>query len=109
MTNLNNKKCKPCEGGIPPLNEEEINKLLKEIGGWNVVNNEKIEKEFKFKNFKESLEFTNKVGELAENDNHHPDIFIHRFKNVKITLSTHAISGLSENDFILASKIDLLR
>ena len=105
---LTQKKCVACEGGIPPLTHEEIAKFLPEVSGWIVASDElSISREYVFKNFKEALAFTNKVGELAESEGHHPDITIHDYKNVGIKLSTHAISGLSENDFILAAKINL--
>ena len=81
---------------------------MSQINDWSVVDNKQIEKEFIFKNFVEGLAFTNKVGAIAEAEGHHPDIFIHDYKKVKITLSTHAIGGLSANDFILAAKIDQL-
>ena len=83
--------------------------LRNELKDWVDVGKKQIEKEYKFKNFKEALEFVNKVGELAESEGHHPDINLHGWNKVKLTLSTHAIGGLSENDFILASKIDRVR
>jgi len=91
-----------------PFAAEEIKEYLSQINDWSVVDNKQIEKEFIFKNFVEGLAFTNKVGAIAEAEGHHPDIFIHDYKKVKITLSTHAIGGLSANDFILAAKIDQL-
>ena len=109
MTDLFNKKCVPCEGGVIPFDISEIHKYQKKVDGWNInENKEKIfflEKSFKFKNFLESQKFVNKVGEISEEENHHPDI---RFGwgYVEINITTHAIKGLSENDFILASKID---
>jgi 4a-hydroxytetrahydrobiopterin dehydratase len=107
-SDLKNKKCVPCEGGVKPLTPDEYGAFLRsELTGWVDVKQKKIEKEYKFKNFKEALDFINKVGELAESEGHHPDIYLHGWNKVKLTLSTHAIDGLSENDFILASKIDL--
>ncbi len=104
---LKHKKCVPCEGGVKPLTPDEYGAYLRtELDGWVDVNKKKIEKEYKFKNFKEALAFVNKVGELAESEGHHPDIYLFSWNKVKLTLSTHAIGGLSENDFILASKID---
>ena len=109
MTDLSNKKCVPCEGGVIPFDISEIHKYQKKVDGWNInENKEKIfflEKSFKFKNFLESQKFVNKVGEISEQEGHHPDI---RFGwgYVEISITTHAIKGLSENDFILASKID---
>lgn len=105
MTNLTQKKCKPCEGGVAPLKKEELPPYLSQIENWEATDKE-ISKIFEFKNFKEALEFVNKVGEIAEEQGHHPDIFLHSYKKVKISLSTHAIDGLSENDFIVAAKID---
>ena len=106
---LSNKKCIPCEGGIPAFNSDEIEVYLKKINKWNAKqyknNNFYLIKEFAFKNFLESQEFVNKAGEIAENESHHPDItFGWGYANIKIF--THAIKGLAESDFILASKID---
>lgn len=100
------KKCVPCEGGVDPLKGEKLEALLPTIQDWQVYNEESIEKDFTFKSFKEALSFVNKVGELAESEGHHPDISLHNWKKVMITLTTHAIGGLSENDFIMAVKID---
>ena len=109
MTDLSQKKCKPCEGGISALDISEIHKYQKKIDGWEVKSNEKkiyfLEKEFKFKNFLNSQKFVNEVSKISENEGHHPDIlFGWGYAQIKIT--THAIEGLSENDFILAAKID---
>ena len=109
MDDLINKKCIPCEGGVLPLDLSEIHKYQKKVDGWDVKPNEKkiflLEKEFKFKNFLDSQNFVNKVGNISENEGHHPDIiFGWGYAIIKIT--THAIEGLSENDFILAAKID---
>ena len=103
---LNDKRCKPCEGGVRPLISREIKKLLSDIKDWKAQQNKKIERVFAFKDFKESMRFTNKVGEIAEEEGHHPDMLIHSWNKVKIVLWTHAIGGLSENDFIVANKID---
>ena len=105
---LLDKKCKPCEGGILPLTPEEFQPMLQEISGWNVVENKHIEKEYTFKNFKEGIAFIDKIATIAESEGHHPDISLYGYKKVKIILSTHAIGGLSENDFILAAKIDAI-
>ena len=111
MSDLLNKKCFPCEGGVLPFDISEIHKYQKKIDGWSVKKNEKkiyfLEKNFKFNNFAESQNFINKVGEVAENENHHPDISF-GWGYTKIIITTHAIEGLSENDFILAAKIDHL-
>ena len=107
MVNLAAKKCIPCEGGTPPLEHDKIQEYLKEIEGWELENDKLIKKTFKFKTFRESIDFVNRVANLAEQENHHPDIII-RYRKVVFELTTHAIKGLSENDFIMASKIDLL-
>ena len=109
MTDLLNKKCVPCEGGVNPLDISEIHKYQKKVDDWNIVKNDKgiffLEKKFNFKNFKESQDFVSNVGRISENEGHHPDI-IFGWGYAKISITTHAIEGLSENDFILASKID---
>ena len=111
MNDLLNKKCVPCEGGVSSLDLSEIHKYQKKIDGWNILKTKKktyfLEKKFIFKNFLDSQSFTNKVGEISENEGPHPDIsFGWGYAEIKIT--THAIEGLSENDFILAAKIDQL-
>jgi 4a-hydroxytetrahydrobiopterin dehydratase len=109
MNDLLNKKCIPCEGGVPSLDLSEIHKYQKKVDGWDVKKNEVqiyfLEKNFKFKNFINSQNFINKVGEISEKENHHPDILF-GWGYAKIMITTHAIKGLSENDFILAAKID---
>ncbi len=109
MDDLLKKKCVPCEGGILPFDISEIHKFQKKVDGWDIKQNEKdkffIEKNFKFKDFKDSQIFVNKVGEISEQEDHHPDINF-GWGYVKINITTHAIEGLSENDFILAAKID---
>ncbi len=109
MSDLINKKCVPCEGGVIPFDISEIHKYQKKVDGWNIVQNDKkiflLVKDFKFQNFLKSQNFINKVGEISENENHHPDISF-GWGYAKITITTHAIEGLSENDFILAAKID---
>ena len=111
MTDLADKKCIPCEGGIPSFDLTEIHKYLKKVDGWDVKTDDSktyyLIKNFKFKNFEESLNFTNKVGEIAEQENHHPDISF-GWGYCKIKIFTHAIKGLAESDFILAAKIDKL-
>ena len=109
MSDLLNKKCVPCEGGILPFDISEIHKYQKKVDDWEVIKNTKLryllEKNFKFKNFIDSQKFINKVGEISEKENHHPDILF-GWGYAKITITTHAIEVLSENDFILAAKID---
>ena len=109
MSDLLKKKCIPCEGGVAPLDVSEIHKYQKSVDGWNILKNKKniyfLEKKFLFKNFLESQNFVVKVGKISEEEGHHPDIsFGWGYANINIT--THAIEGLSENDFILAAKID---
>jgi len=101
-------RCVPCEGGIPPLTKEEVETLLREVPGWAASENQKIWREFTFKNFRAALAFVNKAAELAERERHHPDILIHNYRKVRIELSTHAIDGLSQNDFIMAAKINAI-
>ena len=109
MTDLFDKKCVPCEGGVTPFDSSEIHKYQKKIDHWDVVKNENdiyyLEKKFNFKNFLESQNFVNEVGRISEEEGHHPEI-IFGWGYAKINITTHAIEGLSENDFILASKID---
>jgi 4a-hydroxytetrahydrobiopterin dehydratase len=105
---LTKKKCIPCEGGIPVLNENEIKEYKKLISDdWNVIENNKISKEFYFVSYRQTIDFINKVADLAEKEGHHPVLHIY-FGRVVAELWTHSISGLSENDFILAAKIDKL-
>jgi len=105
--NLTQKKCVPCEGGTLPLAQEKVEEDMKEVQGWEVQDNKIIEKIFSFKTFREAIDFVNEVATIAEQEQHHPDIYI-RYRKVTLKLSTHAIKGLSENDFIMASKIDLM-
>jgi 4a-hydroxytetrahydrobiopterin dehydratase len=106
MTDLTKKVCVACESGVPPLSRNEAEKLMEQLSDWTLSEDAKqISKHCKFKNFAEALAFANKVGELAENEGHHPDLHV-SWGKVGIDLSTHSIGGLSENDFILASKID---
>ena len=109
MTDLHQKNCIPCRGGVSPFNISEIHKYLKKVDGWDIKKNKDevyfLEKNFKFKNFAESQRFVNGVGNIAETESHHPDI-IFGWGYAKIIVTTHAIEGLSENDFILAAKID---
>ena len=107
MQKLTEKKCVPCEGGMPPLTLEKIGAYLPQLKEWEVLDNIKIRKRFKFKNFVEAMGFVNKVAEIAEGEGHHPDITIN-YNRVTISLTTHVIGGLSENDFVMAAKIDEL-
>ncbi|MBI2085201.1 MAG: 4a-hydroxytetrahydrobiopterin dehydratase [Candidatus Aenigmarchaeota archaeon] len=108
MTELIKKKCISCEGYGSSMGEDEVLKYIKKVSGWSVVDN-RIEKNFKFKNFVNAMEFVNKVASLAEGEGHHPDIHLWGWNKVKITTFTHALNGLTENDFILAAKIDLIK
>ncbi|MBI2987659.1 MAG: 4a-hydroxytetrahydrobiopterin dehydratase [Deltaproteobacteria bacterium] len=106
MSDLTQKKCVPCEGGVPPLEKAEVERLLAQIPGWSLTG-KWISKEFQFKNFVEAMKLVNQVAGIAEREGHHPDIHIH-YNRVRFDIWTHAIGGLSENDFILAAKIDAL-
>jgi 4a-hydroxytetrahydrobiopterin dehydratase len=103
---LKDEKCLPCEGGTPPLGEERIRKLLHEVPGW-TVREGKLRKDLKFADFVSAMSFLNRLAEIAEREGHHPDFCVH-YNRVELTVWTHAIGGLSQNDFILASKIDAL-
>ncbi|MCS6903569.1 MAG: 4a-hydroxytetrahydrobiopterin dehydratase, partial [Candidatus Bipolaricaulota bacterium] len=105
MMRLTEKHCIPCRGGVPPMTVEQAQEYLREIAGWELMDGKKIVKEFKFKKYLESLEFAQRVGELAEREGHHPYIHIF-YKKVRIEIWTHKIDGLTESDFILAAKID---
>ena len=109
MTDLADKKCIPCEGGIPSFDTKEIHKYLKKIDGWDVKSDDSkiyyLIKEFKFKNFLESQNFVNKVSSIAESESHHPDVMF-GWGYATIQIFTHKIKGLVESDFILAAKID---
>lgn len=106
MRKLARKKCIPCSGQIPSLKGGELERLHEELGsGWNVVKEHHIEKEFLFDDFRQALDFTNKVGEIAEEEGHHPDIYL-AWGKVEIKIWTHKIDGLTESDFILAAKIE---
>jgi 4a-hydroxytetrahydrobiopterin dehydratase len=103
---LSEKKCKPCEGGVAPLDQQEVARYKKHIkDDWEVTDNKRISREFLFKNYKHAIEFVNKVADLAEEEGHHPVMHVY-YGRVIIEFWTHAINGLSENDFIMASKID---
>lgn len=104
---LTEKKCVPCEGGVPQLTAEAAAKLNRQLNDWQ-LEPKRIGKDFRFKNFVTALDFVNRVGAVAESEGHHPDIFLHEYNRVRISLWTHAVGGLTENDFIVAAKIDRL-
>jgi 4a-hydroxytetrahydrobiopterin dehydratase len=105
-TELAKRHCEPCEKGTAPLKGKAIERLKQNLGeGWKVVDEHHLEREYSFKDFREALEFTNRVGEIAEAEGHHPDLFL-TWGKVGIKLWTHSLGGLSENDFILAAKAD---
>ena len=112
MENLITKKCVPCEAGQPPLAKKEAEEMIKQTPGWYLMQDAQkgrlsIGRDFEFKDFKEAIAFVNRVADIAESEGHHPDIYIF-YNVVKLQLFTHAISGLSENDFIVAAKVNQL-
>jgi 4a-hydroxytetrahydrobiopterin dehydratase len=104
---LADKQCVPCRGGVPPLKGKELVAMHKSVPSWNVVNEHHIIRGYTFPDFKQALEFVNRVGALAEEQGHHPDILL-AWGKAEITLWTHKIDGLTESDFIMAAKIDRL-
>jgi len=105
---LADKQCVPCRGGVPPLKGEALKKFHGSVPQWVVTNEHHLQREFRFPNFKEALEFVNRVGAVAEEQGHHPDILL-AWGKADITIWTHKIDGLTESDFIMAAKIDRLR
>ena len=102
------KDCIPCKGGVPPLQGDELARLHAALGnGWLVVTEHHLEKDYKFKDFRQALDFTNRIGEVSEAQGHHPDIYL-AWGKVKITIWTHKINGLTESDFVFAAKADQL-
>lgn len=103
------KKCEPCEGKMKPFTKEQAAEYLEQVPGWKTADDTRsISREYVMKNFMAAVRFTEKIAEVAEQENHHPDLHLTGYRNLSIVLSTHAIGGLSENDFILAAKIDQL-
>jgi 4a-hydroxytetrahydrobiopterin dehydratase len=101
------KKCAPCEGGVPAMSADEAAELLPSVPGWTIAKNgQRLRREWRARNFLAAIDFFNKIAELAETEGHHPDLHLEGYRNVAIELWTHAIGGLSENDFILAAKIN---
>jgi 4a-hydroxytetrahydrobiopterin dehydratase len=107
MTGLTEKSCVPCRGGVPPLAEDEAQEFLGQTPDWDLREGKRIERTYKFKNFREALSFVDRVGGLAEEEGHHPDITF-GWGYATISLHTHKIKGLHENDFIMAAKINRL-
>ncbi len=107
MSELARKHCIPCRGGIPPMAPGEYVPLLNELSGWEVIQNHHLQKHYSFPNFVAALAFVNRIGELAEQEGHHPDMLL-AWGKVSVHIWTHKIDGLTESDFILASKIDAL-
>lgn len=105
-TRLSEKQCIPCRGGVPPLEGEELRKLHEELNqGWRVVDDHHLEKEYEFDDFRGALEFVNRVGELAEEQDHHPDLYL-AWGRVRVRIWTHKIDGLTESDFVFAAKTE---
>ena len=107
MSDLASKTCVPCRGGTPPLKGEELDDLWRQIPGWEVVEEHHLRRRFRFTNFREALDFVNRVGELAEEQGHHPDVGF-GWGYAEVTVYTHKIDGLTESDFILAAKLSEL-
>jgi 4a-hydroxytetrahydrobiopterin dehydratase len=107
MSELATKTCVPCRGGVPPLRGQELSSLHQQVPQWQVINEHHVTRKFTFPDFKTALDFVNRVGNLAEQQGHHPDILL-VWGRVEITLWTHKIDGLTESDFIMAAKIDKL-
>lgn len=108
MAGLADRQCVPCKGGIPPLTDEEIAPLLAQLEGWSVIDTHHLEKQYKLKNFIEALALVNRVGAIAEEQNHHPDLFL-AWGKVGVKIWTHKINGLTESDFVFAAKCDVAR
>jgi 4a-hydroxytetrahydrobiopterin dehydratase len=103
--NLADKHCVPCRGGVPPLKGEELDRMQAQVTGWQVVDQHHLAKAYAFPDFRRALEFVNRVGAIAEEEGHHPDLYL-SWGKVEVKTWTHKINGLTESDFILAAKID---
>jgi len=109
LADLSSKRCIPCEGGIPPLEPEALDSLLQTVPGWSLAEDgRRIRRDWTVRNFDAGLRFLNQVGALAEDEGHHPDLHLEGYRKVAIELTTHAVGGLTENDFILAAKINAI-
>lgn len=106
ICDLTNKHCQPCTEGTPPLPAEQVNNLLQQLDGWSLADN-KISKNFKFKNYYQTIAFVNALAWMTHHEDHHPDLSV-SYNQCRVEYSTHAIGGLSENDFICATKVDAL-
>lgn len=104
---LADKQCVPCRGGVPALKGQALERLHNGVPEWNVVNEHRLQREFRFPDFKQALEFVNRVGAIAEEQGHHPDILL-AWGKVEVTMWTHTVDGLTESDFIIAAKIERL-
>jgi len=108
MAGLADRNCVPCKGAVPPLTPQQIEPLLAQVDGWNAIEAHHLEKEYKLKNFAAALDLVNRIGAIAEEQNHHPDIFL-AWGRVHVTIWTHKINGLTESDFVFAAKCDAAR
>ncbi len=108
MDELASKDCVPCRGGVPPLKGADLEELHRQVPAWDLVEEHHLRREFRFKNFREALDFVNQVGELAEEQGHHPDIAF-GWGRAELTIFTHKIDGLTESDFVFAAKVDRLQ
>lgn len=108
MTELAARQCVPCRRDTPPLRSEEVQSMMQQVPGWTTTQDGKLTRNIKLTDFKAALALVNQIGDLAEQQGHHPDLTIHSWNQVRIELYTHSIKGLSENDFILAAKINQL-
>jgi len=106
MAGLADRQCIPCRGGVPPLTGAEIAPLLAQLAGWEVVDDHHLVKRYRLKNFAEALALVNRIGAIAEEQNHHPDLYL-AWGRVEVTIWTHKINGLTESDFVFAAKCDL--
>ena len=107
MSELSTRTCVPCRGGVPPLKGKELAEIHKQLPDWQVVNEHHLTRQYTFPDFKQALDFVNRVGAVAEEQGHHPDVLL-RWGKVEVTLWTHKIDGLTESDFIMAAKIEQL-
>ena len=107
MSELAKMQCKPCQGGVPPLTPVEIKPFLSQLENWQVIENHHLEKNYEFKDFAEALNYVNRLGSVAESQNHHPDLYL-AWGKVGVKIWTHKIDGLTESDFVFAAKCDLV-